>query len=98
MNRWIIVPAAGTGSRFGGDVPKQYQLLNDKTVIEHTLERLLAVDESVIVVAVNKEDDRWQQLEVFDHPRIRTVVTSVPIQSGCHWNVYSGKRTRTIGC
>ncbi len=73
MNRWIIVPAAGTGSRFGGDVPKQYQLLNDKKVIEHTLERLLAVDESVIVVAVNKEDDRWQQLEVFDHPRIRTV-------------------------
>ena len=73
MSRWIIVPAAGTGRRFGGDEPKQYQLLNNKTVIEHTLERLLAVDESIVVVAVNTEDNRWQKLEVFEHPRIRTV-------------------------
>ncbi|MBQ0712251.1 MAG: 2-C-methyl-D-erythritol 4-phosphate cytidylyltransferase [Porticoccus sp.] len=73
MSRWIIVPAAGTGSRFGGEVPKQYQLLNNKTVIEHTLERLLAVDESIIVVAVNTADNRWQELEVFNHSRIRTV-------------------------
>jgi len=43
VNRWIIVPAAGTGSRFGGDVPKQYQLLNDKKVIEHTLERVVVL-------------------------------------------------------
>jgi 2-C-methyl-D-erythritol 4-phosphate cytidylyltransferase len=73
VSRWIIVPAAGTGSRFGGEVPKQYQLLNNKTVVEHTLERLLAVDESIIVVAVNTEDSRWQKLEVFNHSRIRTV-------------------------
>ncbi len=73
MSLWIIVPAAGTGRRFGGALPKQYQLLDEATVIEHTLKRLLAIGSSIVLVAVNKEDSRWQQLEIFEHPRIRTV-------------------------
>ncbi|MDP1519479.1 2-C-methyl-D-erythritol 4-phosphate cytidylyltransferase [Porticoccus litoralis] len=71
--RWIIVPAAGVGSRFGAPVPKQYQSLAGKTVVEHTLERLLAVNDAIVVVAVHPNDTYWQQLAVFDHPRIRTV-------------------------
>ncbi|MEZ5528548.1 MAG: 2-C-methyl-D-erythritol 4-phosphate cytidylyltransferase [Porticoccaceae bacterium] len=70
---WIVVPAAGVGSRFGGVIPKQYQTLAGKTVIEHTLERLLSVDNAIVVVAVNPEDDHWSRLPVFEHPRIRTV-------------------------
>ncbi|WP_461482196.1 2-C-methyl-D-erythritol 4-phosphate cytidylyltransferase [Porticoccus sp.] len=70
---WIVVPAAGTGSRFGGVIPKQYQSLAGKTVIEHTLARLLSVNDAVVVVAVHPEDTHWPRLPVFDHPRIRTV-------------------------
>jgi len=73
VDSWIIVPAAGTGRRFGGVIPKQYQSLAGKTVIEHTLERLLSVNEAVVVVAVHPEDTHWPRLPVFDHPRIRTV-------------------------
>lgn len=73
MNPWIIVPAAGVGRRFGGDIPKQYQRLQAKTVIEHTLERLLSLHSSAIVVAVHQEDDQWRQLDIFQHPQIRTV-------------------------
>lgn len=40
---WAVVPAAGKGSRFGGDVAKQYQLLNGYTVMQHTLDRLGSV-------------------------------------------------------
>lgn len=71
--RWIIVPAAGVGSRFGAALPKQYQSLAGKTVVEHTLERLLAVNDAIVVVAVHPNDTYWQKLAVFDHPRIRTV-------------------------
>ncbi len=39
---WCVVPAAGHGTRAGGDRPKQYQLLAGKPLIEHTLERLVA--------------------------------------------------------
>lgn len=37
-----IVPAAGIGSRMGADCPKQYLQLAGKTILEHTLERLLS--------------------------------------------------------
>lgn len=70
---WIVVPAAGQGSRFGGILAKQYQSLAGKTVIEHTLERLLLVGQSIIVVAIHPDDSHWTRLPVFNHPRIRTV-------------------------
>lgn len=72
INTWIIVPAAGVGRRFGGDVPKQYQQLLGKPVIEHTLERLLQLEGVQLVVAVSSEDTLWQQLAVFQDPRIQT--------------------------
>lgn len=79
MKVWIVVPAAGVGSRFGGDVPKQYQQLLGKPVIEHTLERLLELKDSQIknfqiVVAVSAKDTQWQQLSVFENPRIQTTL------------------------
>ena len=73
MNSWIVVPAAGVGHRFGGDIPKQYQQLLGKTVIEHTLERLLKLENTQIVVAVGQTDILWQQLPVFQNPRIQTI-------------------------
>ncbi len=40
MNCTVVVPAAGSGSRFGGDVPKQFLPLAGQPVIAHTLSRL----------------------------------------------------------
>lgn len=37
---WVLVPAAGTGSRMGADRPKQYLPLADTTVLSATLTRL----------------------------------------------------------
>lgn len=47
----VIVPAAGTGSRFGGQLPKQFQTLAGKPVIQHVIERFL-LDENVTRVIV----------------------------------------------
>ena len=38
---WCIVPAAGIGSRFSADIPKQFHQLDDQLVAQHTLSRLL---------------------------------------------------------
>lgn len=35
----VIIVAAGTGSRFGADVPKQFLTLDGKPVLQHTVER-----------------------------------------------------------
>jgi len=51
MSLVVIVPAAGTGSRFGGGLPKQFQTLAGKPVIQHVIERFL-LDELVTRVVV----------------------------------------------
>jgi 2-C-methyl-D-erythritol 4-phosphate cytidylyltransferase len=51
MSIVVIIPAAGTGSRFGGGLPKQFQTLAGKPMIQHVIERFL-LDELVTRVVV----------------------------------------------
>jgi 2-C-methyl-D-erythritol 4-phosphate cytidylyltransferase len=51
MSIAVIIPAAGTGSRFGGELPKQFHLLAGKPMIQHVIERFL-LDENVSRVIV----------------------------------------------
>lgn len=61
--RWVVIPAAGRGGRFGSSLPKQYAVIAGKTVLEHALgcfnglERLAG-----IVVAIAPDDDRFARL------------------------------------
>jgi 2-C-methyl-D-erythritol 4-phosphate cytidylyltransferase len=60
---WAVIPAAGIGSRMGSAIPKQYLGFHGKTVIEHTLDRLLAQTEIDGAILVLDEDDRrWERL------------------------------------
>ena len=51
----VVIPAAGAGTRLGGDVPKQFRPLGGKPILLHVVERFF-VDERVtkIVVAVTE--------------------------------------------
>ncbi|MBU0656749.1 MAG: 2-C-methyl-D-erythritol 4-phosphate cytidylyltransferase [Gammaproteobacteria bacterium] len=60
---WIVIPAAGVGSRMQADRPKQYLLLAGKTVIEHTLACFSSHPEVAgIVVAISTGDPYWPEL------------------------------------
>lgn len=77
-----IVPAAGSGRRFGSNIPKQYLLLHGATVMEHTLRLLLSIESlHRIVVVLHPEDLRWRDLAVFADPRI---VTAEGGDERCH--------------
>ncbi|ATL93636.1 2-C-methyl-D-erythritol 4-phosphate cytidylyltransferase [Aeromonas sp. CU5] len=66
-----IVPAAGIGSRMGADCPKQYLQLAGKTILEHTLARLLAHPAIAQVIVALAPHDRWfEALPVATDPRI----------------------------
>ncbi len=69
-----IVPAAGVGKRMQADCPKQYLLLNGKTILEHTINKLLShpVIEQV-VVAISDTDEYFCQLDIAHHPRVKCV-------------------------
>ena len=57
---WAVVPSAGRGARFGGDVPKQYLSAAGKTLIEHALDALLAHPRVAgAVVALPVDDALW---------------------------------------
>lgn len=56
---WCVLPAAGSGSRFGAEKPKQYMLLGDKPLIVVTLEGLLSHPAVAGVVVALAADDRW---------------------------------------
>jgi 2-C-methyl-D-erythritol 4-phosphate cytidylyltransferase len=47
----VIIPAAGSGSRFGGDIPKQFLALGGKPLVQRVVERFL-IDERVARVVV----------------------------------------------
>jgi 2-C-methyl-D-erythritol 4-phosphate cytidylyltransferase len=66
-----LIPAAGTGSRMGGDgMPKQYRMLGTRTMLEHSIAALLAdgrIDRVFVVVAPS--DTLWDSLPV-DEERV----------------------------
>jgi 2-C-methyl-D-erythritol 4-phosphate cytidylyltransferase len=70
---WAVVPAAGVGKRMQADRPKQYLPLAGKTVIEHTLARLLQSGAfHAVAVAISIEDPYWPELEISKHPNVIT--------------------------
>ena len=70
---WAVVPAAGVGKRMNADRPKQYLELAGKTVIEHTLSRLLQAEVfAAVAVAISEEDPYWSELSIASHEKIIT--------------------------
>ncbi len=77
-----VLPAAGTGSRMGGDLPKQYLQVAGATLLEHSLRVLLDCAQiSGVVVALHADDTRAATLNIFQHPRVQSV-SGAPQRSG----------------
>ena len=64
---WAIIPAAGSGNRFSKTQLKQYQTIQEKTVIEHTVHRLNELPRTAYVLAIAENDDFAQTLK-FENP------------------------------
>jgi 2-C-methyl-D-erythritol 4-phosphate cytidylyltransferase len=57
---WAVLPAAGRGTRFGGEVPKQYLEAAGKPLIAHALDALLSHPRiDGVMVALSADDSRW---------------------------------------
>ncbi len=54
---WAVIPAAGSGSRFSKTELKQYQLIQNQTVLEHTVNRLNDLPLAGYVLAIGENDD-----------------------------------------
>ena len=72
---WAVVPAAGLGSRFGSNVPKQYHTVLGVTLLDYVLRALLQFHlVERVVVALNENDVFWKNSHYVADPRVQTVV------------------------
>ncbi len=75
MNKYAIIVAGGTGTRMGGNLPKQFMLLKDKPVLYYTLKAFLeAYDDLQIILVIPVEYTNMGQEIIdayFDKSRIR---------------------------
>ena len=62
LKLWAVIPAAGSGSRFSKTELKQYQVIQNQTVLEHTVQRLNQLPLQGYVLAVGEQDDFVQTL------------------------------------
>jgi 2-C-methyl-D-erythritol 4-phosphate cytidylyltransferase len=70
----LVMPAAGSGQRFGRELPKQYMPLAGSTVIECSLAPFVADPRcTAIVVALAATDGRFASLAVAGESRVSTV-------------------------
>lgn len=72
---WLVIPAAGIGSRMQAQCPKQYLTVAGKTILELTLNCFLEhPDLRGIAVALAEHDRWWSKLQVAEHRLVQTVV------------------------
>jgi 2-C-methyl-D-erythritol 4-phosphate cytidylyltransferase len=64
VKKAVIIVAAGSGSRMGGKLPKQYLQLQGRPLIIHTLERFQRFDPEIklVVVLAPAHKELWEQM------------------------------------
>jgi len=78
VNYWAIVPAAGSGQRFGAEVAKQFQRLGDHLIAQHSLSRLLNIScITKIIVPSDMTSPYWQQIPAAADTRVELVAGGV---------------------
>jgi 2-C-methyl-D-erythritol 4-phosphate cytidylyltransferase len=89
MRKYVIIVAAGSGSRMGGDVPKQYLLLNGLPVLMHTVQAFYEYDPRMQIILVLAADQRglWNEL----CQKYHFTVQYMPVDGG-HTRFHSVKK------
>ncbi len=62
MTKYSIIVAGGKGTRFGGDIPKQFLPLCGKPVLMHTIERFAECETEILLVLPETQIEEWLQL------------------------------------
>jgi len=77
MSVAAIIVAGGSGSRFGGDKPKQFQMLGGRAVLAHTLEafnRADIIDEITVAAPADYVAHTWGIVTRYGFGKVRDVV------------------------
>lgn len=63
--KYAVLVAGGSGSRMGGEVPKQFLSLAGKPILLHTIEQFLKINDiNIILVLPEKDIEYWHEVIV----------------------------------
>ncbi len=69
----VVIPAGGRGVRLGGDVPKQFLLLNGKPILQHSIEKFESLNEVDEIVVVVPADEIRRAERIIEKARFKKV-------------------------
>jgi len=70
----VIIPAAGSGTRFGASTPKQFLNIGDETVLEKSVNFFLEISSiKEVIVAINADEDSIKSQSFYENPRAKVV-------------------------
>lgn len=92
----VVVPAAGVGKRMLSSCPKQYLTIDDKTILNHTVERLLSHKKiEKVVLALSDDDGFFSETSLAQNPdvirvsggaeRVDSVLSGLQIIDDAQW-------------
>lgn len=77
-NAYLILVAAGSGSRMGNDIPKQFLEINGKSILQYSLESFLKCFPEINVVIVVHTDWEKSTNQIFEnHPHKKNIKTCI---------------------
>ena len=70
----VIIPAAGSSSRFGGSTPKQFLSVGDETVLEKSVNLFLGISSiKEVILAINPNESLIKSQSFYKDTRVRIV-------------------------
>lgn len=71
----VVVPAAGVGKRMRSSCPKQYLSIENKTILEHTVLRLLS-HEAIghVIIALGEDDEYFPNTSLASNENVSCVI------------------------
>ena len=70
----VIIPAAGSSSRFGGSIPKQFLSVGDETVLEKAVNLFLGISSiTEVILAINPNENLIKSQSFYKDTRVKIV-------------------------
>lgn len=77
LKNYAIILSSGSGSRFGGDIPKQFTEIRGKTILEHSVlafESAIGIDEIIVVVTPKYIDLANDIIKKAEFKKVSTII------------------------
>ena len=77
LKNYAIILASGTGSRFGSEIPKQFLKINNKTILEFSIEAFETnsqINEIIIVITPEYRNLAEEILEKNNYKKVSKIL------------------------